>query len=185
MSGCTCDFGNESVLGGDFLDAKYGIDWCDTTHLSSSRCEEGCLPFTCETDSNNDYTYKCSSSTGETYATYNDDTLNSVQKKKAHKNWGTDPKTYACVQGCSGHCRPLNTGVLKGLGCLHKNTTTRGCYQRAGLTVTEQNCLNNCTGSTQFTNCPKNFALAELYCDITEDVMDIVEKKNCKQKCLQ
>ena len=62
-------------------------------------------------DSANNFQYTCS--TGDTYATYNANTLTPTQKQEVRDSWpGKPPKHYACVQGCRGKCRKNGVGVM-------------------------------------------------------------------------
>lgn len=60
----------------------------------------------------NNSTYLCS--TGDSFATYNANTLTASQKSYASSAWpGKPPSFYACIQGCSGTCKISNhTGVM-------------------------------------------------------------------------
>ena len=95
------------------------------------------VPMNCTNDPKNNYTYTCSDPK-DSYATYNDATLNDAQKSVAHSRWGTDPKEYACNQGCTkGSCSRGSIGPLDGVSCNPKGTCytydeIKGYSQRAG-----------------------------------------------------
>jgi hypothetical protein len=101
----TCGYNGNPTSNKDCID-------CETGRTLNSIYKDGTGKCVKDRDIANDFWYKCTS--GESYATYNSNTLTPSQKKKARDTYGArEPTYYACNQGCKGECKKQTHGIMK------------------------------------------------------------------------